>query len=441
VLLVVALSGGLACESTNACKQGTLLVTATFDSVSRTADNVEITVAIGGGQPRPPTTLAYNSGMSQGTIEVAFPGGYPAGQQVSVTLRATKSGAQVGTGSGTVALPQGCATLAIDVSSIDGGGGSGGGGGGGGTAGTGGSAGSGGSIGGRGGAGGVGGGAGGSGADGGRGGAGGVGGSAGGGGAVGGRGGAAGAGGMAVGGRGGTGGTGGAIAGAGGRGGAAGTGGTGGGRVIPTVGLVGLYELDGNAADSSGNGNNGTVAGATATTDRFGVSGRALSFTGVAGEAVTIANEVPFDLTAFSITAFVRIAASTNTRVIVSKAATMGFGNYTLQVNGDGGAADRHLSWSHDAAAGNFSANASPTPVPLNAYVHVAVTFDATSIRFYVDGALTVTYAAPPAPALNNAPVTIGRGVYNGFVGAIDSVRIYNRALSAAEISAISLDR
>jgi hypothetical protein len=90
---------------------------------------------------------------------------------------------------------------------------------------------------------------------------------------------------------------------------------------------------------------------------------------------------------------------------------------------------------------GNFSANASPSGLPLNTYVHVAVTFDASYIRFYVDGAMTVLYAAPGAPALNNAPVTIGRGVYNGFVGAIDSVRIYNRVLTAAEVAALSANR
>ena len=37
--------------------------------------------------------------------------------------------------------------------------------------------------------------------------------------------------------------------------------------------------------------------------------------------------------------------------------------------------------------------------------------------------------------------ILIGHGTYNGFVGAIDSVRIYNRVLSVAEIAAISADR
>ena len=43
-------------------------------------------------------------------------------------------------------------------------------------------------------------------------------------------------------------------------------------------GLVGHYTFSGNAQDSSGNGNNGTVNGATLTTDRCGIPNSAYSF-------------------------------------------------------------------------------------------------------------------------------------------------------------------
>ena len=39
---------------------------------------------------------------------------------------------------------------------------------------------------------------------------------------------------------------------------------------VPTDGLVGYWPFNGNANDESGNGNNGTVNGATLTSDRFG---------------------------------------------------------------------------------------------------------------------------------------------------------------------------
>ena len=46
-------------------------------------------------------------------------------------------------------------------------------------------------------------------------------------------------------------------------------------------GLVAWYSFDGNASDMSGNGNHGTVYGATLGTDRNGVAGKAYSFDGV----------------------------------------------------------------------------------------------------------------------------------------------------------------
>jgi hypothetical protein len=50
---------------------------------------------------------------------------------------------------------------------------------------------------------------------------------------------------------------------------------------VPTNGLVGWWPFNGNANDESGNGNNGTVNGATLTTDRNGVASKAYNFNGV----------------------------------------------------------------------------------------------------------------------------------------------------------------
>ena len=48
---------------------------------------------------------------------------------------------------------------------------------------------------------------------------------------------------------------------------------------VPTNGLVGWWGFNGNAQDGSGNGNHGTVNGATLTTDRFGNQNGAYDFT------------------------------------------------------------------------------------------------------------------------------------------------------------------
>jgi hypothetical protein len=60
---------------------------------------------------------------------------------------------------------------------------------------------------------------------------------------------------------------------------------------VPTNGLVGWWPFNGNANDESGNGNNGTVYGATLATDRFGVSNKAYSFDGV-NDGVEVDNTI-----------------------------------------------------------------------------------------------------------------------------------------------------
>ena len=50
---------------------------------------------------------------------------------------------------------------------------------------------------------------------------------------------------------------------------------------VPTDSLVGYWPFNGNAIDESGNLNDGTVNGATLTTDRFGTANAAYDFDGV----------------------------------------------------------------------------------------------------------------------------------------------------------------
>ena len=49
---------------------------------------------------------------------------------------------------------------------------------------------------------------------------------------------------------------------------------------VPSNGLVGWWPFNANATDESGNGNNGTVNGATLTSDRFGITNSAYDFNG-----------------------------------------------------------------------------------------------------------------------------------------------------------------
>jgi len=76
--------------------------------------------------------------------------------------------------------------------------------------------------------------------------------------------------------------------------------------------------------------------------------------------------------------------------------------------------------------------------VPLNAWTHVALTYDGAALRLYVNGTQvsTTDLAGPMASSTN--PLRIGGNSVWGeyFKGLIDEVRIYNRPLAPSEIQA-----
>jgi hypothetical protein len=67
---------------------------------------------------------------------------------------------------------------------------------------------------------------------------------------------------------------------------------------------------------------------------------------------------------------------------------------------------------------------------------HLACTWDGTAVSLYVDGVLNASAAQVPVPAGNTAPLFIGQfgGNSDRLSGTIDEVRIYNRALTEADI-------
>jgi hypothetical protein len=80
---------------------------------------------------------------------------------------------------------------------------------------------------------------------------------------------------------------------------------------------------------------------------------------------------------------------------------------------------------------------ASHTPIPLNAWTHIATTYDGANQRLYINGALVASRAQTGTMVVSNGSLRIGGNNSSGefFNGLIDEVRIYNRALSAAEIA------
>ena len=77
-----------------------------------------------------------------------------------------------------------------------------------------------------------------------------------------------------------------------------------------------------------------------------------------------------------------------------------------------------------------------PTANPVNAWTHVALTYDGANLRLYVNGTQAATRAATGAIQTTTNPLWIGGNQPYGeyFQGLIDEARVYNRALTQPEI-------
>lgn len=103
-----------ACETTRPCRTLTLLVTVALDEVSVQADRVDVDVTID-GTPSKANNFTHTPGDAQGTIEIDFPSGYPAGHTIDLTVRADAAGTTIGNGSGELVLGDDCSTITIPV--------------------------------------------------------------------------------------------------------------------------------------------------------------------------------------------------------------------------------------------------------------------------------------------------------------------------------------
>jgi hypothetical protein len=79
------------------------------------------------------------------------------------------------------------------------------------------------------------------------------------------------------------------------------------------------------------------------------------------------------------------------------------------------------------------------TPDPVGRWMHVAMTYDGTTANTYADGVLVQSVDVSYQPELGDADITIGSHPNGGdFEGLLDEVRLYDAALSAADIAALA---
>ena len=199
-------------------------------------------------------------------------------------------------------------------------------------------------------------------------------------------------------------------------------------------GLVAWYPFDGNASDISGNGNHGTVHGATLATDRHGFDGKAYSFGGDDWIQIPHAEEINFQkYDPFSITLWVKSSTgNTELRSIIEK--WQGGGSpypYVIRYK-EGGTYNfaRYDGSSSNSILGN-------NDIFDQSFTQLAISGDGESFSCFINGVLDQSVEVSGGSITNNKPLYIGRRGGNMpwfFHGSIDDIRIYDRALSAAEV-------
>src|SRR4030042_1239794 len=224
---------------------------------------------------------------------------------------------------------------------------------------------------------------------------------------------------------------------------------------IITDNLIAYYPFNGNADDESGNGNNGTVYGATFTTDRFdSIVGSAYYFDGIDDyiEIGTIP-ELTDNFNSFSLSFWINSASDVTEWFSLLRNvnnATYG-GSFGLDFHRNGSQFQfgRISLITSDKDNVFFTFGVNIPEIFNNHWHHIVYNFEDignNKASVYIDGKLAnITYYTTNGPTNYSQfdnPWVIGAGNNRGIIetfyrGALDDFRINNRALTESEINSL----
>ena len=199
--------------------------------------------------------------------------------------------------------------------------------------------------------------------------------------------------------------------------------------------LVVYFPFNGNANDESGNGHNGTVSGATITTDRYNFAGKAYNFiyNGFSSDKIEVpgTSDINFSGIGFTLSAWVNFSGSAgagNNYPIISKHICGEQSGYILMLyNG------KLTFWL--AGSGGYNVVSTSDDYTDDSWHQVTAVFDGITQYIYVDGVLKNSMAFSYT-TFNTANLALGgyNGCNGGFNGKVDEVKIFNLPLTAEEI-------
>ena len=207
------------------------------------------------------------------------------------------------------------------------------------------------------------------------------------------------------------------------------------GYITVSSGLVGAYNFEEasgtTVVDASGMGNKGTISGAARITQ--GRFGKALSFDGV-DDWVTVNDSASLDLTTgMTLEAWVYPTVDMTQWATVILKEQPGGALYELYAN-----SDQSQPLTSVTVGRRYRVLPGGPWLLANTWTHLAATYDGTTQRLYVNGTQVAQRAQTGPIEVSSDPLRLGgNGIWGDFFkGHIDEVRVYERALSAAEINA-----
>jgi hypothetical protein len=215
---------------------------------------------------------------------------------------------------------------------------------------------------------------------------------------------------------------------------------------VPSNGLVGWWPFNGNANDESGNGNNGTVNGATLANDRFGNANQAYGFDGV-DDFVEITDNPNYSFmlnSTYSVNIWFRLTNLGSTQAFIGQ--------------GDGDGLNQNRFWRISYYSNNNISNhirgdlSDPFDTKnlfpwssINQWHMVTMVRNYNNnLKMYIDGGLIdtdtdITGIASPFTQQRNLYIGAFFNSYPNILmqflnGSLDDISIWNRALTECEI-------
>ena len=204
---------------------------------------------------------------------------------------------------------------------------------------------------------------------------------------------------------------------------------------LPKAGLLAYFNFNENVNDQSGNENHGIVNGGEYVSDRDGAEEGAYKFE--LGDYITLPDDTQFSFggkAPYSIGAFVKyekLPEDLGRSIIISKFNGGVRASFYLGISDNEKAAAyrNSIPWGLESA----------WKVEQNTYTHIMSTYDGEVLRIYINGeeSSSLPWNSHPGDVLT--PTLIGATHSQGeilprFIGEIDDLVIYDRALTETEI-------